>query len=39
MGLKLHIHWFDKKPKSLKVVNTQKTSVMMVLSLKVWGCL
>ncbi|VCY48814.1 hypothetical protein BANRA_05568 [Klebsiella pneumoniae] len=38
MGLKLHIHCLIRKPKSLKVVNTQRL-VMMVLSLKVWGCL
>ncbi|ERO72512.1 cloacin immunity protein [Klebsiella pneumoniae BIDMC 16] len=39
MGLNYIFIGLIRKPKSLKVVNTQKTSVMMVLSLKVWGCL
>lgn len=39
MGLKLHIHWFDKKTEEFKGESILKTLVMTALSLKVLGCL
>ncbi|STT86529.1 Microcin-E3 immunity protein [Klebsiella pneumoniae] len=39
MGLKLNLTWFDKKTEEFKGEEYSKDLVMMVLSLKVLGCL